>query len=554
MVQNLLDESTIKRNGAVYTPYDLATFIARNILKHTTLDKDTINIFDPSLGDGALIEAVILEIRDKFNKNIDINVYGIDINEYEVFKARNRINQYLPNEKIHFEKKDFFDFITSPTIKFDIIISNPPYVRTQNLDSNILNKIKEMTCLKGKIDLYHAFLLLLRNTVKEDGCIGIITSNSFLTNKTGQVLRKELLNRYDLKEIYDLGDTKLFNAAVLPVILVMKLKKLFSICNQTVPYTSIYETTKLANNKTKDIFQSLQNKQIIQYNNQNYEIEKGQLNTEYSDLWLLANEETQYFNKNVKKHTWNRFSDVSSIKVGIKTCADNVFIIANYDENKEKFELLKPLHTHHISRRYKNIDNKGIYGVIYPHEVIDGKTKGVDINKYPKTKDYLMQHYEQLYGRNYLIEAKRNWYEIWVPQNADLWNKPKIIFPDIAEKPVFSLDFSGKIVNGDCYWIVLNDNYSQNTDLLFLILAIANSTFIEKFYDINCQNKIYAGRRRYVTQYVNNFPIPNPNSDISKQIVDLVKTYYFSSDENFDSENYLDKLVWSAFGLEKICG
>ena len=165
-----------------------------------------------------------------------------------------------------------------------------------------------------------------------------------------------------------------------------------------------------------------------------------------------------------------------------------------------------------------------------------------------------MQHYEQLYGRNYLIEAKRNWYEIWVPQNADLWNKPKIIFPDIAEKPVFSLDFSGKIVNGDCYWIVLNDNYSQNTDLLFLILAIANSTFIEKFYDINCQNKIYAGRRRYVTQYVNNFPIPNPNSDISKQIVDLVKTYYFSSDENFDSENYLDKLVWSAFGLEKICG
>ena len=90
--------------------------------------------------------------------------------------------------------------------------------------------------------------------------------------------------------------------------------------------------------------------------------------------------------------------------------------------------------------------------------------------------------------------------------------------------------------------------------MLFLILAIANSTFIEKFYDINCQNKIYAGRRRYVTQYVNNFPIPNPNSDISKQIVNLVKTYYFSSDENFDSENYLDKLVWSAFGLEKICG
>ena len=38
---------------------------------------------------------------------------------------------------------------------------------------------------------------------------------------------------------------------------------------------------------------------------------------------------------------------------------------------------------------------------------------------------------------------------IWVPQNPEAWAGPKLIFPDIAEKPTFCMDLGGAVVNGD---------------------------------------------------------------------------------------------------------
>lgn len=538
-----------KKNGVVYTPFDLALFIANNIIKYFNVKKANINIFDPSLGNGVLIEAIVLLLKEKYKEAVNINVYGIDINIDEIEKAKIRLSNHLPLENIHFFNQDFFDFVMTSKMKFDIIISNPPYVRTQLLTTETLNKIKKITELSGKIDLYHAFMILLQNVLDLNGCIGIITSNSFLTNKTGTVLRKKLLQQYDIKEIFDLGDTKLFNAAVLPVVLILKTN---TKTNNIVPFTSIYETFKKGAINIDNIYKALNQKQVISYKNKNYEIEKGVLNTEYTDLWLLANDETIDFNKQVKSHTWHKFSDVAIIKVGIKTCADNVFIKESFVDHQSEFELLRPLYTHHVLKKYKTNNTKDLYGIIYPHEYINNKTKSVNIELFPKTKKYLEQHYTQLTNRSYLIKAKRNWYEIWVPQNASMWKEPKIIFPDISEKPIFSLDYSGTIVNGDCYWLTLREEFTKCQDLLFLILAIANSSFIEKFYDINCQNKIYAGRRRFVTQYVDNFPIPNPQHDITKKIISIMKNYYFSSDNDFKEEEYLENLVWQSFGLKKI--
>ena len=80
-----------------------------------------------------------------------------------------------------------------------------------------------------------------------------------------------------------------------------------------------------------------------------------------------------------------------------------------------------------------------------------------------------------------LIEAGRNWYELWVPQDPSLWCKPKIVFPDISEKPKFWMDLDENIVNGECYWITPNN--TEDNELLWLCLAVANSKFIEMFYD-----------------------------------------------------------------------
>ena len=111
-------------------------------------------------------------------------------------------------------------------------------------------------------------------------------------------------------------------------------------------------------------------------------------------------------------------------------------------------------------------------------------------------------------------KANRKWYEIWVPQNPEAWKHRKIVFRDISEKPQFWLDDTGAIVNGDCYWIDINPDTVD--DVVYLALAVANSSFIEKFYDVKFNNKLYSGKRRYQTQYVEQFPIPYYGSNEAK--------------------------------------
>ena len=55
-----------------------------------------------------------------------------------------------------------------------------------------------------------------------------------------------------------------------------------------------------------------------------------------------------------------------------------------------------------------------------------------------------------------------------------------------------------------------------------LMAAVANSTFITRYYDIVFHNKLYAGRRRFMAQYVSQFPLPDLHAPISREIVKRV--------------------------------
>ena len=111
------------------------------------------------------------------------------------------------------------------------------------------------------------------------------------------------------------------------------------------------------------------------------------------------------------------------------------------------------------------------------------------------------------------------------------------------------MDVDGTIVNGDCYWMTANN--SSESDILWLAVAVGNSSFIQKFYDYRFQNRLYAGRRRFMTQYVEQFPLPDPSNEIGRAIISLAQTAfnYAGTDEGSLLEDHLDELVWEAFGL-----
>jgi hypothetical protein len=84
---------------------------------------------------------------------------------------------------------------------------------------------------------------------------------------------------------------------------------------------------------------------------------------------------------------------------------------------------------------------------------------------------------------------------------------------------------------------------------LYLILAVANSSFITDYYDLAFHNKLYAGRRRYMTQYVRRFPLPAPSTAAAKEMVELVARLVDAREIDAQIEARIDRLVWQSFGL-----
>ena len=87
-----------------------------------------------------------------------------------------------------------------------------------------------------------------------------------------------------------------------------------------------------------------------------------------------------------------------------------------------------------------------------------------------------------------------------------------------------------------------------------LMLAVANSDLGMAYYDAVCGNKLYAGRRRYITQYVERFPIPDPSLSVARDLVDVARLLIsgkLSEKRQLELEAKVNRLVCESFGVEE---
>lgn len=510
-----------KENGVVYTPKKMADYVAHEMLKYKrNMFENCIEILDPAVGEGELLISMINAV---VNKGFPIKAIGYETDESVAIKTQENLKKKYPNVIIEIRNEDFLGAVENGRVeKYDLVIANPPYIRTQIMGSEKTQIIAKKLKLTGRVDIYYAFLIYTKNVLKKDGISGYITSNKFMTIKAGNSVRNYMLQNYCIHRITDLGDTKLFTASVLPCIMIFSIGETKN--EKDVDFTSVYQELKGRKKLTtvSNVFDAIYSEGLFNIpNGHTFKFQQGSLQSvELNTIWTISSDENKRWLNKVESRTWLTFGDIGKIRVGIKTTADDVFIGNDWLGEKEDLELLQPLITHRNAGQIV-ANNEEQWKVLYTHTVINEKKVAFDIEQYPKSKAYLIQHFERLDGRNYIKKAKRNWYEIWVPQNPDAWKHRKIIFRDISEKPQFWLDETGAIVNGDCYWIDINQDVIE--EVIYLALAIANSSFIEKFYDVKFNNKLYSGKRRYQTQYVEQFPIPYYNSEIAKKAIELVK-------------------------------
>ncbi len=549
-----------KEKGAHYTPEGLANFVAEQVAAQFQ-PNCKLRVLDPAVGDGVLLRVLSEKLGTRHHFD------GFDIDAPALEQAEKYLNTALPRKAFELHHSDFLArfsgsandlFQTTPAPEYDAAISNPPYVRTQVLGAASAQRLASVFNRTGRIDLYFAFLACISLSLKPGGIAGVIVSNRFMTTKAGADVRAGLLRDFDILHIWDFGDTKLFEAAVLPVVLVLR-KKVSPGNSQDLPkFSTIYTTSTPAESVSQSIFEALKLDGPVEVSGVTYLVSHGNLETRRpDDVWRLANEEKDAWLETVGRNTYRTFGEIGKIRVGVKTTADNVFI-GNWNNrpNDERPELLRPLITHHVAARFRVDLSKVEREILYTHEIRGGKRQAVELGRYPVSKGYLETHRPQLEGRRYVIAAKRNWYEIWVPQNPSSWDQPKLIFTDISEKPTCWIDLTGAVVNGDCYWMI--PARSEDSDLLWLALAVGNSRFIEVFYDHKFNNKLYAGRRRFMTQYVEQFPIPDPATDVGKKLISLAKEIHRMkpTEDTSDLEAECERLVENAFGVtvEEIAG
>ncbi len=540
-----------KRAGATYTPTVLADLLADRLLS-ADADLAELTLLDPACGDGVLLQAA-MAVRRSQGRHHDHWV-GLDADEAAVHHTRRRLGLVTPRLTLR-----HLDFLSEgdEVEPVDRIIANPPWVRTQVLGAELARSLATRFGLQGRIDLSQVFVLAMLDRLRPGGRAAVLVPNKLLQTRGAARFRALLQERAALVEVVDLGDTRLFDAAVLPAMLVFeKREEPARACRFWSVYT-VGEPLAEPSVPVADFSQLWDQAGVYALpDGRRFEVQVGELVEQGPHrTWQRGGPSVQAWLDRIEAHTALRLGDLGMVRVGVKSTADPVFVAPDWAAmaEAERPELLRALTTHHRARPFRPLLAGPSSQILYPHEVVDGQRRPVDLGRYPRARAFLEKHRKRLEGRKYVREAGRAWYELWVPHDPSAWAAPKLVFRDIAPRSTCWLDLEGTVVNGDCYWLATHDHVSD--DLLYLALAVANSSLADAWYDRMCNNRLYAGRRRYLSQFLSEYPLPNPLlassqalASHARRLVDRLATEPL--DACADDIARLDAEVWAAFGLD----
>ncbi len=98
---------------------------------------------------------------------------------------------------------------------FDVVIGNPPYVNIENLSESIKNNLyKNFRTIKGRADIYIAFIEGLMKQTSKEGSLIYIIPYPYTNQNYGALSRKMLIDNYFVKEIIDTSDYYVFESAM----------------------------------------------------------------------------------------------------------------------------------------------------------------------------------------------------------------------------------------------------------------------------------------------------------------------------------------------------
>ena len=145
-------EFNVNKNTLIPRPD--TEIILEQVLKFTK-NKNYLNILDIGVGSGCILLSVLKERKNFYGTGIDISRNSLDI-------CKMNAKKLLLDRRVKFFKSDVDKFAIG---KYDLIVSNPPYIKTSDLkylESDVL-KFEPKLALDGGLD----GLSVIRKVIKK---------------------------------------------------------------------------------------------------------------------------------------------------------------------------------------------------------------------------------------------------------------------------------------------------------------------------------------------------------------------------------------------------
>jgi len=438
-------------NGAIYTPKRIRNYITEEAfsnLKNTSFNK--ITVVDIACGCGGFLIDASVEIKERtgksYKKIFQENIYGIDIQQYSVERAEILLSLLAISENEDAEKFDFNIYqgdsleYSWEKIKFDLVLGNPPYVCSRNMDDKTKLLMQNWdVCKSGHPDLYIPFFQIGYEILKDDGILGYITVNSFINSVNGRAIRQYFENNNVKLTIVDFSDEQIFNSRMTYTCLCFIQKS----HNGHISYIQ----------KKSNVLQPLKKIKFIEECYQDLDALQG---------WNLKDNNfvKQMESKGIA------FEKIYDTKSGIATLKNHIYIFKPVKEDDKYFyidkdtpiekNICKNILNSNKLAKYDNIDDL-VEKIIFPY-VHDENNQAVLIeetkfkNLYPKTYSYLLENKKLLATRDKGNGKYLAWYAYGRSQSLEK-RKEKLFFPQLVKKgfkTVYSEDENLYFYNGMC--------------------------------------------------------------------------------------------------------
>lgn len=441
---------------------------------------------------------------------------------------------------------------------FDLIISNPPYIRQEELKELKPHLAKNYKVYKGTSDIYTYFYELGFNVLKDrGGVLSYITSNKYTRAGYGGALREFLLKNVKFLEYTDLNGIKVFDSATVD--------------------TSIlcFEKSKSKDNKFKYLALSNEILKTCAYNIGLYkDFAEFSQNSLSKESFTFSDENTSALKAKIERigtplKEWQGLNIYRGILTGyneafIITTEKRNEILANCKDEAEKERTAKLIRKMLRGRDIKRYSYEwaGLWVIFIPwHFPNVEKPKTMLENEqdlkeqYPSLYKHLLSHKERLSKRNKEETGIRyEWYclQRWGANYYQEFEREKIGWQRITQEPSFILEKEYILLDSMAFMVANSKN-----ELKYL-LGFLNSNLI--FYYFKNIGHLYSDKGFLLSnQYVEKFPIPKINSKNQKladELINLADDILKAKEQDKNAntqelENKINSLVYKLYNLNE---